>query len=669
MKKIVLFLMIGCSVIQCSAQGTLQITAGTSITSTGSSFIMVDNMNVVNNGSISLAGTSNIMKLSGNTVNQLTGSGTSQLNDLVNNSSSSFTFNQVTPLGINNVTLNSGILNALTAQINTTGNWLNNGGSFTPNSGTVNFNGAVAQTVGGTITTTFNNLTLNNTNGLSLAQDESIATTLTLISGRLDLGPAKLVLGNTATAVAGTLNSANMIVADGGGEVRKMGTSSSQASYIFPVGDKNGTPEYSPIALSFSGGSYAGYESVKVINLKHPNNGNSTNFLKRYWTLAQSGYIAFSCNISGTYVPADVVGSENNIVTGKWSGSLPWIKFSPVDAVNHKIVASGVTSFSDWSGLSNPTVSISPLTVNVCVNTPVTLTANAVADAPSYLWSTSAITASINPPTTTAGTINYIVTVTDVNGFTATDNRNVTVGVSANIPNVFAVNPGGAPFTIYKTYGPQVLPLTVNAIGNTPFGYSWTGPFIQGPANAATVNVGPSSPGNYNYSVLVTDGNGCTTTKSLVVRVLNVSCGGNKIYLCQSPANTICLGPGWAPGYLAQGYTMGQCGVGPIAEDIGEAIDSTLIPVLGGQTNNANEFIAKISPNPSNASFSMQVVGGTDETITVRLIDAIGRVLYSRDNILKGQLITFGQNLKAGSYFAQVIKGINRKVVRLIKLN
>src|SRR5437879_4798646 len=137
MKKILLILMIVCYVIQSSAQGTWQITAGTSITSTGASFIMIDNMNVVNNGSIALVGTSNTVMLSGNTVNQLTGSGNTQLNDLVNNSISSFAFNQATPLGVNNITLNSGILNALSAQINVTGNWLDNGGNFTANSGTV----------------------------------------------------------------------------------------------------------------------------------------------------------------------------------------------------------------------------------------------------------------------------------------------------------------------------------------------------------------------------------------------------------------------------------------------------------------------------------------------------------------------------------------------------
>jgi hypothetical protein len=72
--------------------------------------------------------------------------------------------------------------------INNSGNWTNNG-AFTPGSGTVTFNGSVNQLVSGANATTFSNLVLNNTNaiGLTLQQDATINTTLTLTSGVFDV--------------------------------------------------------------------------------------------------------------------------------------------------------------------------------------------------------------------------------------------------------------------------------------------------------------------------------------------------------------------------------------------------------------------------------------------------------------------------------------------------
>jgi hypothetical protein len=43
-----------------------------------------------------------------------------------------------------------------------------------------------------------------------------------------------------------------MIVASGGGEVRKAATNASLAFYTFPVGDNIGIAEYSPVTLLFS---------------------------------------------------------------------------------------------------------------------------------------------------------------------------------------------------------------------------------------------------------------------------------------------------------------------------------------------------------------------------------------------------------------------------------
>ncbi|MDP2386939.1 MAG: T9SS type A sorting domain-containing protein [Bacteroidota bacterium] len=63
---------------------------------------------------------------------------------------------------INDVTLTTGILTANNLNITLGGNWANNGGTFTPGTGTVTFNGTTAQTIFKTGGETFNNMFFSN---------------------------------------------------------------------------------------------------------------------------------------------------------------------------------------------------------------------------------------------------------------------------------------------------------------------------------------------------------------------------------------------------------------------------------------------------------------------------------------------------------------------------
>jgi hypothetical protein len=93
------------------------------------------------------------------------------------------------------------------------GNFTNNG-TFTAGTSNATFNGTGAQTIGGSSTTTFGTLTLNNATGtVTLAQTES-ATNLTVSAGTLDLstfaltgtGAGTLTVGNGATLKIGGTN-------------------------------------------------------------------------------------------------------------------------------------------------------------------------------------------------------------------------------------------------------------------------------------------------------------------------------------------------------------------------------------------------------------------------------------------------------------------------------
>jgi hypothetical protein len=109
----------------------------------------------------------------------------------------------------NNVQIDSGATLAATAAstINVSGNWTNNGGTFTANTSTVNLNGAGAQTIGGTGTTTFNNLTVSNATPISMNNDNTVNGVLALTSSDITVASTKtLTQPSTAGASTGTFD-------------------------------------------------------------------------------------------------------------------------------------------------------------------------------------------------------------------------------------------------------------------------------------------------------------------------------------------------------------------------------------------------------------------------------------------------------------------------------
>ncbi|WP_462219209.1 T9SS type A sorting domain-containing protein, partial [Ferruginibacter sp.] len=90
-------------------------------------------------------------------------------------------------------------------------------------------------------------------------------------------------------------------------------------------------------------------------------------------------------------------------------------------------------------------------------------------------------------------------------------------------------------------------------------------------------------------------------------------------------------------------------------------------PVITKAT--ANPFKVSVSPNPSITDFRIQVISNSSEPVTVRLMDVNGVVKELSRVFTKTSSINVGANLVSGTYFAEVTQGVNRQVVKLIKLN
>jgi hypothetical protein len=257
-----------------------------------------------------------------------------------------------------NMTLSSGAFAQGTIPTVVSGNWTNNGGSLTSGTGIITMNGA-GKTIGGTSSTTFNNLTIT-ASGMLLGVDQFVNGTLILNNGVLSLGAFNLTMGASSPAIVGgpwTWNG-NMIVAVGSGQLRKVFTGI--GSYVFPIGDAS---TVSPMTLNFTQGTFdtGAYAGVNVTKSKHPQN-TSPNYLNRYWSVSQSGIHSFLCNVIGTYVYADLVGSEGVQNAAEFPGYYPWLNYSTLSG--YTLTANGVSTFGDFTGMGLPTLNTSVSTLD-----------------------------------------------------------------------------------------------------------------------------------------------------------------------------------------------------------------------------------------------------------------------------------------------------------------
>ncbi len=127
------------------------------------------------------------------------------------------TFNNITFTGSGVKTFSSAVTSSSNTIINagsyvdvsasnfqlTVGKNFTNNGTINTRSGTVLFNGASAQTIGGTTITNFYNLTITNTSGgVSLVNAENLINTLTLSGGTLSTNAQVFTMVSTATNTA-----------------------------------------------------------------------------------------------------------------------------------------------------------------------------------------------------------------------------------------------------------------------------------------------------------------------------------------------------------------------------------------------------------------------------------------------------------------------------------
>ncbi len=213
--------------------------------------------------------------------------------------------------------------------IDLSGNWACTSGAstFIAQSGTVTFSGTAAKTVDpATGVCAFNNVTMNNSMGLTLNSSMNVIGVLNFTSGNITTGSYNLLI-NQSGSVTNASNASHVI-----GNVRKYYanvTGGDMPDFIFPLGDAS---NYLPVGLtSMHGTSASGYVTAFTTGgAEHPSVALIAGFqedkdVNRWWRLS-SNNITFPGPGDGYDLSLNFLSSEvdagantNNFVVKRYS--------------------------------------------------------------------------------------------------------------------------------------------------------------------------------------------------------------------------------------------------------------------------------------------------------------------------------------------------------------
>ena len=292
------------------------------------------------------------MALTGGTIFMLRDAGSANGNPLID-IAGNFTMSGSSTLDMSNYTgsnPNNGF-----GTMNVGGNFSQFGGTITESSsgvgkGFIVFNGPGNQTIetAGTLSGRIHFEVNKGLGSLTLASNVSLPANLILQSGILTLSSFNLTLSTTSLILGSPYSTSNMVDASGSGELRKR--FSSTGSFFFPVGDQSAGTDYSPLTVNFTAGTFGSnaYVGVRVVDAKHPQLYNSTDFITRYWPVSSNDISGFVCEVDYYFIAADVVGTISNITSLLWIGA--WDELGNMADVPNLHLFGTVNGFGDFTG-------------------------------------------------------------------------------------------------------------------------------------------------------------------------------------------------------------------------------------------------------------------------------------------------------------------------------
>ncbi len=431
----------------------------------------------------------------------------------------------------NDVTISGGTLNSNNQNLNVGGHWTNNG-TFTPGTGTVTYNGTANQNLAGSNATIFNNLTLNNSTGLTLSGsvNATVNGSLTLTSGVISTGNNKVIISATGAV---TRTSGHVF-----GNLQKNVATGAGVSRTFEIGDISVT-NYTPVALTFASVSVAGDLTAQVVSGDHPQIGsaadlNAAKSVNRYWGLTNSGTTFTTYDAVFNFLTADLDPSVNTtaLLCGKYDAP-NWTYPTVGIRLSNSTEITGVASLSDFQlaepSCINPDVPSLAATMNpICFGQSTTLSIstgnlNGAANWQWYSGSCGGTPEGMGASLTVSPTTNTTYYARGEGGCVITPG--ICASITITVPAAIVLTETHVN-VLCNGESTGSIDLTVSG-GVSPYTYSWTG-------GATTQDRSGLAAGT--YTVTVTDANACTKTLSVTITEPAA------IVLTETHVNVLCNG-------------------------------------------------------------------------------------------------------------------------------
>jgi len=529
-----------------------------------------------NNGTITLAGTTNALTLGGN----LTSATNGGFYKLIFNTAGSWKVNGNTDVA-NDITITSGTFAPGAFTVNVGGNF-SNSGTFTNTSSTINFNGSSAQTIGAA---TFNNLIINNAAGVSLTGNVSVAGVITLTNGVVTTSSNTLTLTNNTSATAaisGTPSSSNYI---NGNLIRTV--SNAFSGYVFPVGQNvSSTNYYYPLTLS----NISGTTNVSVAAFNGSSGGAADNTTlsdistNEYWQVAATSGITAKISVTTAMIGIyEVIGTS--------VGTVPSGTYSSIGGA----LDLGTNSILVSSSTSIPATGNYAYFVSASSSLPAPTITSFTSDFPSSSSYYSGSVLTING-TNFGATTSVVIggASATVSAFTSTQ---LTVTVPTGVAgNAIAVSNSGGSDNTTGTYLTGILSAQASDWSTAS---TWFTNAVPGSGStviirhAVTLNTTPSSPAN--LTVASTGSLSLGTTASAIITVTS----------SVNNSGTISLGTVNKSGQFTCGGTFTNSGTFTVGSTVASALNQYGYLTLNGTSTNSGAILID-----NGSTSSSLIVGG-----------------------------------------------------------
>ncbi len=246
-------------------------------------------------------------------------------------------------------------------------NTLNNNGTFIPRTSNVILQGFEGIWLSGSTLTTFYNLTINNSFGVSLASSINVSNSLTLTNGVLYSSSANMI-----TCIAGASSTIGSSASYIDGPFAQVIASTLTKTFNIPVG-KSGA--YRPMILvvrhtnstSIAYTSEAWNSSARTFGYTLPPTLSYVSDV-RYYTINRTAIANLaSSRITLSYGPDDVVTDNTNLRVARYSGAGSWIDNGGIGTANvsGSITSNVFSSFNTYFTLGNTINGTNPLPVTL----------------------------------------------------------------------------------------------------------------------------------------------------------------------------------------------------------------------------------------------------------------------------------------------------------------